>query len=101
MELQQPELDVRQPELPSAGVRRGTRFARRALPAVGGDDFLSAGAGDAFDSVQREAADDLQPGLVTGVSGLAPISIYYFVNVFDKNFYVWSDYILAPLYWES
>lgn len=38
------------------------------------------------------------PGLVTGVFGLAPISIYYFVNVFDKNFYVWSDYILAPLW---
>ncbi|MBQ3443139.1 MAG: HXXEE domain-containing protein [Selenomonadaceae bacterium] len=53
------------------------------------------------------------PGLITGVFGLAPLSIYYFVNVFDKSFYVWSDYILAvawcvvvfwfsfrsPLYW--
>ena len=53
------------------------------------------------------------PGLITGAFGLAPIAIYYFVNVFDKNFYVWSDYIFAiawcvavfwftfrsPLYW--
>ena len=53
------------------------------------------------------------PGLVTAVFGLAPLAIYYFVNVFDKNFYVWSDYIFAvawcvvvfwfsfrsPLYW--
>ncbi|MBR1645517.1 MAG: HXXEE domain-containing protein [Selenomonadaceae bacterium] len=53
------------------------------------------------------------PGLITGAFILAPISIYYFVNIFDKNFYVWSDYPAAmvwcvgvfwfsfrsPLYW--
>ncbi len=38
------------------------------------------------------------PGLLTGVFGLAPIAIYYFVNVLDRNFYVWSDYIFAPLW---
>ncbi|MBQ4405251.1 MAG: HXXEE domain-containing protein [Selenomonadaceae bacterium] len=37
-------------------------------------------------------------GLLTGVFGLAPIAIYYFVNFFDRNFYVWSDYIFAPLW---
>ena len=44
---------------------------------------------------------------------LAPIAIYYFANVFDASFYVWSDYFFAvawcvgvfwfafrsPLYW--
>ena len=35
------------------------------------------------------------PGLVTAVFGLTPLAIYYFVSVFDKNFYVWSDYIFA------
>ena len=53
------------------------------------------------------------PGLITGAFMLAPIAIYYFANVFDKSFYVWSDYIFAiawcvvvfwfafrsPLYW--
>ena len=53
------------------------------------------------------------PGLLTGVFGLAPIAIYYFVNVFDSRLFVWSDYIAAiawcvvvfwfsfrsPLYW--
>ena len=53
------------------------------------------------------------PGLITGAFILAPISIYYFANVFDKNFYVWHDYFAAmawcvvvfwfsfrsPLYW--
>ena len=36
------------------------------------------------------------PGLITGAFMLATISIYYFANVFDKSFYVWSDYIFAP-----
>lgn len=53
------------------------------------------------------------PGLVTGVFGLAPIAIYYFANVYDGGLFVWSDYIAAvawcvgvfwfafrsPLYW--
>ena len=38
------------------------------------------------------------PGLVTGVFMLAPLSIYYFANVFDSNLFVWSDFILAPLW---
>jgi len=38
------------------------------------------------------------PGLVTGVFMLAPLSIYYFANVYDGSFFVWSDYILAPLW---
>ena len=53
------------------------------------------------------------PGALTAIFGLAPIAIYYFATVFDKNFFVWSDYIAAlawsafifwfsfrsPLYW--
>lgn len=53
------------------------------------------------------------PGLVTGVFGLAPLSIYYFANVFDGRLFVWSDFVLvlawcivvfwfsfrSPLYW--
>lgn len=53
------------------------------------------------------------PGAVTAIFGLAPIAIYYFATVFDKNFFVWSDYLAAvawsvfifwfsfrsPLYW--
>jgi len=38
------------------------------------------------------------PGLVTGVFMLAPLSIYYFANIYDAGFFVWSDYILAPLW---
>ena len=101
VELQQSEFDVRQLELFNFGIRPATDFARRALFAVGGNDFLDTGIDNAFGAVQRE------------VFGLAPIAIYYFVNVFDKNFYVWSDYIFAiawcvavfwftfrsPLYW--
>ena len=53
------------------------------------------------------------PGAVTAIFGLAPIAIYYFAEVFDRNFFVWSDYVAAvawsavvfwfsfrsPLYW--
>lgn len=35
------------------------------------------------------------PGLLTGVFGLAPIAIYYFANVFDGRFFVWSDFVFA------
>ena len=61
VELQQPELNVRQLGLSGACVRLGVDFARRALFAVGGDDFLAVGVGNAFDFVQREATDALQP----------------------------------------
>ena len=53
------------------------------------------------------------PGMLTGVFGLAPIAIYYFANVHDGGLFVWSDYVAAvawcvvvfwfsfrsPLYW--
>ena len=53
------------------------------------------------------------PGMFTGVFLLAPISIYYFTNVYDGSLFVWSDFVAAvawcvavfwfafrsPLYW--
>lgn len=53
------------------------------------------------------------PGMITAVFGLAPISFYYFFAVFEPSAFVWYDYVLAfamfvvvfwfcfrsPLYW--
>lgn len=38
------------------------------------------------------------PGLITGVFGLAPIAAYYFVNIFDPADFVWYDYVLGVVY---
>ena len=38
------------------------------------------------------------PGLITAVFGLAPISFYYFFCVFDSAAFVWYDYVLAVVY---
>ena len=53
------------------------------------------------------------PGIITAVFGLAPISFYYFFTLFDASAFLWYDYLLAvvwfavvfwfcfrsPLYW--
>lgn len=53
------------------------------------------------------------PGFVTAVFGLTPISIYYFTTVFDASMFVWYHYLIAvawfvfvfwlcfrsPIYW--
>ena len=66
MELQQLEFDVRQLELFIVGVLFATRLARRALPAVGGDDIFNFGIDNAFNIVQREATDALQSRFTHG-----------------------------------
>ena len=38
------------------------------------------------------------PGLVTAICGLTPISIYYFSCVFDAGVFAWYDYILAVVW---
>ena len=38
------------------------------------------------------------PGLITAVFGLTPISLYYFTSVFDASMFVWYDYALAVLW---
>lgn len=38
------------------------------------------------------------PGLITGVFGLAPIAIYYFINIHDGTAYYWYDYVLGVVY---
>lgn len=38
------------------------------------------------------------PGLVTAVFGLTPISIYYFTTVFDASMFVWYHYVLAVVW---
>lgn len=54
------------------------------------------------------------PGLITAVFGMTPITIYYFYETYGQNLYSFSDYILAliwciavfmfsfrsPLYWK-
>ena len=66
VELQQSEFDVRQLELFNFGIRPATDFARRALFAVGGNDFLDTGIDNAFGAVQREAKNAVQSGLDNG-----------------------------------
>ena len=66
MELQQPKFDVRQLGLSDIGIRLAADYARRALFAFGGDDFLVNGTGNAFGAVQREAENDLQSGTSDG-----------------------------------
>lgn len=53
------------------------------------------------------------PGLITAVFGMTPISIYYFISVRNQSFYYWYDYVIAfvwclivflfffrsPIYW--
>eukprot|EP00833_Pecoramyces_ruminatium_P010713 jgi/Orpsp1_1/1184745/evm.model.c7180000090821.1 len=41
------------------------------------------------------------PGLITAVFGLTPISCYYFVNVFDSRLFIWYDYIIAIIWFMS
>ncbi len=41
------------------------------------------------------------PGLITGVFGLFPIAIYYFVVIFDPAANVWYDYVLAVVYFAA
>lgn len=38
------------------------------------------------------------PGLVTAVFGLTPISIYYFTSVFDASLFAWYHYVLAVVW---
>lgn len=38
------------------------------------------------------------PGLVTAVCGLTPISIYYFSCVFDASLFAWYHYVLAVVW---
>lgn len=38
------------------------------------------------------------PGMITGVFGLAPIAVYYFANIFDPSICNWYDYVLAVVY---
>ena len=38
------------------------------------------------------------PGMVTAVFGLAPISCYYFLTVYDASAFVWYDYVIAVVY---
>lgn len=38
------------------------------------------------------------PGFVTAVFGLTPISIYYFTTVFDVSMFVWYHYVLAVVW---
>ena len=38
------------------------------------------------------------PGMVTAVFGLTPISIYYFSCVFDASLYAWYHYVLAVIW---
>ena len=35
------------------------------------------------------------PGMITALFGLAPISIYYFVAVFDASLFAWYHYLIA------
>ena len=38
------------------------------------------------------------PGFVTAVFGLTPISIYYFSTVFDASMYAWYHYVIAVVW---
>ena len=38
------------------------------------------------------------PGLITAVFGLAPVSFYYFFGVFDASAFLWYDYVIAVVY---
>lgn len=38
------------------------------------------------------------PGFVTAVFGLTPISIYYFISVFDASLFSWYHYVLAVVW---
>lgn len=38
------------------------------------------------------------PGLITGVLGLAPVAIHYIIKYLDTSVYVWHDYVLAFIY---
>ncbi len=38
------------------------------------------------------------PGLITGVFGIAPAAIYYIVRYFDPSVYVWYDYVIGVVY---
>lgn len=38
------------------------------------------------------------PGMITGVFFLPPISIYYFASVFEASMYAWYDYVLAVVW---
>jgi len=54
------------------------------------------------------------PGMITAVFGLTPISCYYFTTVYDSKAFIWYDYFIAvswfllvfwfcfrsPLYWD-